>query len=66
MALTGWTRFTGKLQNKTVEAELCLVLRVKGQLGLQNSDALRPGIVGEEAEALNSLVSIEKKAFYKE
>lgn len=49
-----------------MEAELCLVLRIKGQLGLENLDAARAGIVGEEAEALNSLASIEKKELYKE
>lgn len=66
MAFTGWTHFSGKLQNKTVEAELCLVLRVKGHLGLENLEPLRAGIVGEEAEARNSLASIENKELFKE
>lgn len=57
-ALTVSTRFSGKLEDKTAKAELCLVLRANTQLGLVNLKPVSAGIAGDEAEALNSLASI--------
>lgn len=56
--MRGGTRFSCKLEQKTVKVEVFLVLTEKRQVGWERLGTLREGMTEEEEEAVRSLASI--------